>query len=185
MKNKHFILIRILVWLIPIGIFFAITYNYFSLDGHFHLVYDFDKPSGYVSRFYSPDNYKVKDQDNDVWIEIFKTPTAFNLKVPVKFETGKVKLTFKSENIEKFQFGVIEDEGRKNFRLQDIQIEHTGSQTKEVELDLHNIYYHPEDKLGYVFIIDQGDLNITKMEFDLYRDNLWQTLSKKLNRAQD
>jgi len=186
MNIKYFTLLRILIWIIPIGIISVFAYNFFSLDGHFYLKYDFSQPSGFVSRFYSPDNVEIIKKDEDDYIKIFNSPVAFNLKVPTSFETAKVKLKFKTNNLEAFEFGVIEDQGKKNFRLNSIKSQTNEWQEQEIELNLKDIYYHPTDKLGFVILLpDEQELLITEMDFNLYRPNLWQTLKKKFNQAQN
>jgi len=185
MNNKYFILIRIFVWLIALAIFFMLAFNYFSFDGQFNLKYSVGENSGYVSRFYSPSNYEFIE-DEDKYFKIKKTPTAFNLKVPLKFHSGKLKITFRTDNLDEFEFGVIEDEGKSNFRLYKIRNENKGQwNTQILEIDLKDVYYHPEDKLGFVFMFKNGEVDVKDIEFELFRDNLWQTLSKKLKTAND
>ncbi len=180
MNNKLYITIRILIWIIPVFIFLILANQYFSLDGHFHLKYNFEKQNGFISRFYSPDNYEIV-QGEDYYIKIFNTPTAFNLKTPVKFEKAKVKIKFRSKDLGFFHFGTIINRAKTEFELQKIEYENKNEWiTSEIEIDLENSFYDPKDKYGFVFIFKDGELEITEIEFDLYRDNICKTLSKKL-----
>jgi len=184
MKERHFVLIRVLIWLIPIAILFGFAYNYFSFSGHFHLKHDFDKQSGFISRFFMPEDYEMIIEENDTYIKMFNSPVAFNLRMPVKLDTAKVKLTYLSENLDSFEFGIIEDEGKKVFQNKSIEIESQNQwQTKELEFNLENIYFHPTEGYSFVIIIPNKSLKITEIEFDLYGKNIWEKLGKKLSRT--
>ncbi len=184
MKKNHIVIIRIFIWLIPMAILFGFAYNYFSFSGHFHLKYDFGKQSGFVSRFFMPEDYEMIVEENDSYMKIINSPIAFNLRMPVKFENAKVKLTYSSENLQNFEFGIIEDEGKKIFLNENIEIEKQDQwQTKEIEFDLKDIFFHPTEGYSFVIVIPNNSLKITEIEFDLFGQNIWEKLGRKLSRT--
>lgn len=179
MNKKKCNLIRAIIWLAAISLFLGFAWNYFSFGGHFHYEHDFERKSGFVSRFYSVSNYEIA-QNEKTYIKIFKTPTAFNLKTPNKFEKATIKIRCRSDQLDEFRFGAVADRGKSVFDLRPVKIDRKNQWIeKEVNIDLTRAFYHPKDKYGFVFVFEDGELQIEKIVFDLHKKNLWKNLWKK------
>lgn len=171
------------VWIAAIGVFVLIAADYFSLDGYGRHQYAAGQASPWFSRMYSASNYELITGE-PTYFRIHKFPTAFNLKVPISFDDARIKIFFKADDLESFQFGVIENQGKSDFRLREILIDSPGQWHEQtVEIDLTDAYRDPKEGYGFVFLAGGGDLNVARLEIELVRDNLWKTLKNKLKTA--
>jgi hypothetical protein len=179
MKEKYFNMIRAILWLVPIAVLIFFFADYFSIDGSFDFKYEVGKPSGQVSRFYSPDNYQIRKEGDKVFLEINKTPVAFDLKLPTKFEKAKIVLTYKTQGVESFGFGPILDRGKTEFETKTIEASQDWKE-QAVEFDLADVYFAKGQGYSFVFETSGGALDVSSIKFDLQKKKLWQLIGEKL-----
>ncbi|HUT21856.1 MAG TPA: hypothetical protein VMX18_00435 [Candidatus Bipolaricaulota bacterium] len=179
MKEKYFKILRVAIWLMAVGVLAYFFADYFSIDGSFYLKYEVGRPIGQVSRFYAPENYQIISDAEKTFVEINKTPTAFDLKLPTKFEKATIVLTYRTEDSDGFRFGPISDQGKTRFETEKIE---TSANWREqaFEFNLADAYFSKNQGYSFVFETSGGTIEVASIQFDLQRKKLWQSIGEKL-----
>ncbi len=100
-ENKTLRLIKIILWLVPIGIFGWLLNQHFVPGGTLEMVYQVDQESNVFTNFASKERYKLLGTENtpgasDVFQLITTSPLYFNTIVPRPFASADVYLKYQN-----------------------------------------------------------------------------------------
>lgn len=156
-------IIKIIIWLIPVGVFILLLSRDFVITGRLAGEYQVDKQSPFI--IITPNNLRISDEvfedENGYYKKITGEPVYFDLRLPRQFKTVVFQIKYRACLNQKIALGGIVNMENKEIMMKDF------GRTAEKEVLLVDLSSLPFNYNKYKFLISAPGLS-SDCDFRLY-----------------